>query len=120
MKRLVTLLFGLLVGLLFSSGVYALPIEGSSTGVFSSVVGPTTWVTGLGTSTLTTGQQADSVGRNSWSFTGQSFSTDTETIFKLGTLSYFNGTTFTGTDITGFDLTTALNFTIPDIGEVGS
>jgi hypothetical protein len=119
MKNLITLISCILAANLFAVNSFALPIVGSSSGIFTSVVpnSSSSVYSGLGTNTLTTGDASYwTVGPNQWSFTGQTFNTSTETSFLLGTLMYYNGTTAVGTDINGFDLQTTLNFTNPALG----
>ena len=55
---------------------------------------------------------------NSLSFTGGLFASAFETKFKVGTLSYFNGTTALGSTADSVDLALTLNFTSPALGNV--
>jgi hypothetical protein len=76
-------------------------------------------MTGVGTSTFTWGDSSAFGGPpNKLSFTGDAFSSAFETKFKVGTLSYFNGTTTNGTTADTVDLALALNFTAPALGNV--
>jgi hypothetical protein len=72
-------------------------------------------VTGVGTNNFTWGQGSGTP-PNSMTFVANSFSTTTETPFKIGTLTYFNGTTVSGTTPTTVQLGVNLNFTQPNVG----
>ena len=80
-----------------------------------------TVVSGVGTSTLLSGYTylpGDS--QNAYSFTGDSFNATDNTPFKIGTISYHNGTTHyvngNPTDVYNFDLVVTLVFTAPNVG----
>jgi hypothetical protein len=116
MKRLLTIAIAVVAAVLITTTVHAaIPIAGNTSGVFNSPTGDPGLVdTGVGTSTFTWGDAAGfGTGPNSISFTGAPFSTNTETSFLLGKLTYFNGTTVIGTNATGVDLDATLAFTDP-------
>jgi PEP-CTERM motif len=90
-----TLLFTILFVLAFilSSNVQAVPIAGSSTGVFTNPTGPGGMVTtGTGTNHFTWGTGSPS----SLAFAGTSFSSSTDTEFSFGTNVTLNFTTPSG------------------------
>jgi hypothetical protein len=111
-------------------GLLALPgatfgdaIAGSSSGVFVNPLptGGAISVGGVGTSTFNWGNpDGFGTGPNIMSFTGDPFSTTTETPFKIGTLYYFNGTTETGTVPLTVQLSVGLDFTTPPAGPVNN
>ena len=96
-------------------------IDGTSSGIFVNPVpsGGSIVVTGVNTSTFTWGQ-GDPAPPNSLSFVGSSFSSTTETPFKIGTLTYFNGTTTSGTVPNTVNLSVGLHFTTPPAGTQSS
>nr|WP_156948878.1 choice-of-anchor K domain-containing protein [Bradyrhizobium sp. WSM1417] len=74
-------------------------------------------VTGVGTNAFTYGDSAGfGTGPNSLTFAGVGFSSAFETPFKVGTLTYFNGTTAVGTTPNSIDFNLATNFTNPALG----
>nr|WP_249803765.1 choice-of-anchor K domain-containing protein [Bradyrhizobium zhengyangense] len=76
-------------------------------------------VTGVGTNAFTYGDgNGFGTGPNSLTFAGVGFSTAFETPFKVGTLSYFNGTTAVGTAPDTIDFDLATTFTNPALGLV--
>lgn len=84
---------------------------GSSAGVFLNPVGPATMVTtGTGTSSFTWGNGAPP---SSLSFAGGAFSTPGESLFTVGTLTYYNGAIVAGTQADMVDLYLTLAFTNP-------
>jgi hypothetical protein len=105
----------------FSS--FADPVTGSTGGTW---VNPTPGAapivtTGVGTPTLTWGDpSAGATGPNSVDFTPTSggFDTQTEQAFRVGTITYFNGTTTTGTTPDSIQLALQLDFTAPAIPSV--
>jgi hypothetical protein len=107
MKKFVCVL--VLVGSMFASQVFALPIIGSSSGVFVNPVGNT--YSGVGTSDFYWGTGMPD--RSSLKFAGTSFSTNTDVDFSFGTLTYHNGTIVSGTGADAIDLSTTLNLTTP-------
>lgn len=73
--------------------------------------------TGVGTSAFTWGNGAPP---NSLNFVGASISSNTETAFKVGTITYYNGTTALGTNPDSIELALTLDFTDPSIGLITS
>ena len=102
-----------LVGCCCLSGVaQALPVVGSSTGTFENPTGPGGMVTGgVGTNDFKWGSALTS--QSEMIFTGAPISTSTETLFKLGTLFYHNGTIYADTGADTVDLAVKLNLTSP-------
>jgi hypothetical protein len=94
-------------------------VVGSASGVFVNPVPGTATVTGVGTSSFTYGNGTGfGTGPSALTFGGASFSTNFETPFSLGTLTYFNGTIALGTEATAVDLGLTTNFTNPALGNV--
>jgi hypothetical protein len=99
----------------------AADVEGSTSGVWVNPLPGSATVTGVGTPVFTWG---DSTGfgtpPNQLGFAGNAFASAFETKFKVGTISYFNGTTLLGTTADTVDLSLSLNFTSPALGAVVS
>ena len=100
---------------LISVPALAATVVGSASGVFVNPVPGTATVTGVGTNSFTYGL---STAPSALTFGGASFSTNFETQFSLGTLTYFNGTIVSGTEATAVDLGLTTNFTNPVLGNV--
>jgi len=97
----------------------AADVEGSTSGKWVNPVPGAATVTGVGTSTFTWGDSSAFGGPpNQLGFTGDVFASAFETSFKVGTISYFNGTTALGTTADTVDLALTLNFTAPALGDV--
>ena len=94
----------------------AATVTGTDTGVFVNPVPSSgVTVTGVGTSTFTYGTGSNSL-PNSLSYAAANpISSTTETPFKLGTLTYFNGATLSNTTPDHIDLQIALNLTQPGV-----
>ncbi len=76
---------------------------------------------GVNTSSFTWGNGSVSdVGPSNLTFTGANFSANFGQDFKLGTLSYFNGTVAGNSNLGNIDLTSRLNFVQPGIPAVNS
>jgi hypothetical protein len=103
------------LGIAFSTGAAAVPIAGSTSGIFENPTGPAGMVTtGVGTSTFTWGNGAPfGSPPSSLSFSGTSFSGSTGVPFAVGSITYFNGTIAGGTEANTVDLAIALTFTDP-------
>lgn len=88
-----------------SSGTWGNPNPGTNTAAVFSGVGTNTFKwgdsTGFGTAP------------NQLTFTGNPLSTGIDSLFKVGDLTYFNGTTLRGTDVDSVPLNVALSFTSP-------
>ncbi len=111
LQKLHKLLILPILVLFFTSTLYALPIAGTSSGVFNNPTGPSGMVTtGVGTNTFTWGT---SNAPSSLTFTGDLFSTETDDIFSIGTLSYFNGSIQYNTHAEDVDLNITLSFSTP-------
>jgi len=117
MKKLVAILATLAT--LGSVPAVADDVAGSTSGVFQnnpSPPSPGVVTTGSGTSNYTYGTGFGSL-PNSLSFVGNpSFSSDFNTPFLVGTLTYFNGTTVGGTTPSAVDFVLSTNFTTPSLG----
>ena len=110
------LMFFMSIGiLLFASSSYAIPIAGSSSGIFINPLGPAGMVTtGVGTSSFTWGTSAYwNTGPSSLNFAGNSFSVGTDDVFSFGSLTYFNGTILLGSQADSVDLNVTLSLTTP-------
>ena len=110
-----TLMFFMSLGvLLFASSSYAIPIAGSSSGIFINPLGPVGMVTtGVGTDSFTWGNASWSTGPSSLDFGGISFSVETDDVFSFGSLTYFNGTIAAGSQADSVDLSVTLSLTTP-------
>ncbi|MES2195759.1 MAG: choice-of-anchor K domain-containing protein [Pseudomonadota bacterium] len=120
MKRLIAIAAA--VAALGSAPSIAADVAGSATGTFQNAVGTSGLVTtGLGTSAFTYGDgSAFAAAPSSLTFVGSAFSSALLTPFKVGTLSYFNGTTALGTEASAVDLALHSTFTNPSLGLVNS
>ena len=98
-------------------------VSGSTGGrwVNPSPTGGSIVTTGVGTSTFGWGDGTGfGVGANRLAFAGVGFASITETPFKVGTVTYFNGTTALGTSPDSVQLALDLDFATPAIGHVVS
>jgi hypothetical protein len=100
------------------------PVSGSTTGAWihpDPAASPIA-TTGVGTSTFTWGVAAGTPTPNILGFhaVAGGFSSVTETPFKVGSISYYNGTTESGTTPDSVDLALTLDFTDPAIPAVTS
>lgn len=116
MNRFVRIVTIGLVAILACTVAMADPIAGSTSGVFNNPTGEAgapLYYSPTGLSTFSWGETGFGTSQNSLSFAGTGFNTSTETPFKIGTMTYFNGTTVVGTNATGVDLDVTLAFTVP-------
>ena len=88
-------------------------VSGSASGVFVNPQPAGAVTTGVGTSDLKYGVGFGGSLPNELSFSGSTFAGPFETPFTVGTLSYFNGTTFQGTEPSAVDLAVTIAFTAP-------
>ena len=102
----------------------AAPVSGSTSAAW---VNPNPGVapvvtTGVGTSTFTWGQSTGTTPANSVVFDNSpgTFASVTETPFKVGQVSYFNGTTASGSNPDAVDLALTLHFAQPNLGDIVS
>lgn len=106
-----------LITLVATSAAQAVTFVGSSSGEFGtpdpgSNSNPT--YTGVGTNTFTWGNPFNVTNPpNSLSFAGNTFSAETDSIFKVGDLTYFNGTTTIGTNVDSVPLNVTLETSSP-------
>jgi hypothetical protein len=95
---------------------WAISVAGDSVGTFINPVAgadnPSMNVAGVGTSSFFWGV-GDGTGPSSLNYLNTPFSSVTETPFKIGTLTYYNGTVILGTAADGVDLNLNVNFTLP-------
>lgn len=110
MRKICASLMTIALFLLVASAAQALTIEGSSSGIFTNAEGPASMViNGEDTSTFSWGS-----GSQSWlNYLGESFSTETETVFSVGTLTYHNGAIYANTQADSVDLDITLSLTNP-------
>lgn len=115
MKFCCSLSIAVVAMLLSSTHLYALPIAGTSSGIFTNPAGPSGMiVSGVGTSHFTWGDGSPfGSPPSSLNFTGASFNTETEQVFSFGTLSYFNGTIMAGTEANSVELNVTISLTTP-------
>ncbi|MEN9867220.1 MAG: hypothetical protein RL748_2810 [Pseudomonadota bacterium] len=100
---------------------HAADVIGTSSAVFTNPQPLNTTFSGVNTNSFTWGNPGNfGVGANNLTFTGSNFDVNLNTPFKLGTLSYFNGTTSAGSNASSLDFKTQLNFTQPGIPAVFS
>jgi len=87
--------------------------SGTTTGIFVDPSPSTATVTGVGTSFFTFGSGV-STPSCSLQYTSTAFQDiPVETTFKVGTLTYYNGSIYSGTEANSVALSLALNFTAP-------
>jgi len=115
--------FAAILALSTAAPVFAADVEGTASATFVNPTpsGSPVVVTGVGTSFFTYGDNTGTgTPPNSLSFaaTGSGFASAFETPFKVGTLTYFNGTTGVGTSPDSIDFNLATNFTNPALGLV--
>lgn len=108
--RRIGLVAGACLALAASAG--AIPISGTSSGVFVNPAPGSAVVTGVGTNDFTWGTPFGTP-PNELEFTGTPFAGFTGVPFSFGTLDYFNGTILAGTEATSVDLSVTLTFTTP-------
>jgi hypothetical protein len=100
------------------------PVSGTTTGTWVDATpsAPPIATTGAGTSKFTWGVAAGTPTANVLTFAAVAggFSSVTETPFKVGSISYYNGTTESGTNPDSVDLALTLAFTNPAIPAVTS
>ena len=111
MTRLLSIVSAIVI--VFASNAAALPVAGSSSGIFINPAGPSTMVvTGVGTDHFTWG--IGPVTGPSWlDFDGTPFSVETDQVFSFGSLTFFNGTIYAGTQADAVDLSVTLSLTTP-------
>jgi PEP-CTERM motif len=98
---------------------HAADVIGVSSAVFKNPLATNTTYSGVNTNSFTWGNPGNfGVGANNLTFTGASFDAPLNTAFKLGTLSYFNGTTSLGSNPTSVDFKSRLSFSQPGIPDV--
>lgn len=106
----------------WSAQAQAITIAGSSNGTWinpeAGAENPNPVFSGVGTNIFQWGDpDGFGTGSNELSFSGNSFSTSNDSLFKLGDLTYFNGITSIGTLINSVSLNTLINVTIPSLVE---
>jgi hypothetical protein len=104
---------GIAAGLMISASSFAADVAGTSSATFINPAPAGAVLSGVGTSHFSFGTSEP--GRLDFSPTP--FATAFDSPFKIGTLSYFNGTTFGG-DATSVDLSVKLDFTAPSLPSV--
>ncbi|MGZ5155742.1 MAG: choice-of-anchor K domain-containing protein [Caldimonas sp.] len=119
--RLIRTLTALALGLAALPSVFAQPVDGTTSGQWVNPVpsAPPIVTTRVGTPTFTWGD-ADSFGTgpNSLTFAGGAFAGVLESPFKVGAITYFNGTTVLDSTPDSIDLSLTLNFTTPSLPPV--
>ena len=119
LMKLVKLQSTILGGIAFlslASPSTAQVFSGNSSGIFEEPIPASATFTGVGTNQFTFGIPSSSVDRsNQLTFTGTDFSTETDTPFEVGTLTYFNGITLlAGVDVELIPFTVTLDFISPE------
>lgn len=108
---------------LFAVSAQAADVIGTSSAVFTNPGNPQSSAvySGVNTSSFTWGNGSTyGTGPNNLTFTGANFSANFGQDFKLGTLSYFNGTVAGNSTLGNIDLSSRLNFVQPGIPVVSS
>ncbi|WP_223797482.1 choice-of-anchor K domain-containing protein [Sphingomonas nostoxanthinifaciens] len=95
-------------------------VTGSTSAIFVNPKPGTAVVTGVGTSHFTYGDPIGFSTPNELSFASAAFSSDYETPFKVGTLTYTNGSIAGGTEAASVDVALTLAFATPAIPAVAS
>lgn len=98
---------------------FAADVGGTTTGVFVNPAPASATTTGVGTNVFTWGVGSGSA-PSKLSFAGGAFSSDFETQFKVGSLSYFNGTISSNSGADSVNLSLKLDFTQPALGLIAS
>ncbi|MCC5626570.1 choice-of-anchor K domain-containing protein [Nostoc sp. CHAB 5715] len=121
---------GATIALGFSDQADALTFSGISTGTWeeptpgSTNINPNPIYTGVGNNTFTWGDAnvclpspnptgCTITGSNKLTLTGNSFSTDINSVFKIADLTYFNGTVVKGTSVENVPLNLNVSFSAP-------
>jgi hypothetical protein len=104
----------------FSGQAKAITIAGSSSGTWinpeAGPDNPYPVFSGVGTNIFQWGDpNGFETGSNELSFSGNSFSTTNDSLFKLGDLTYFNGTTLEGSQVDSVSLETTVSITVPSL-----
>ena len=102
---------------------HATPVLGTSTGTWvdPNPSGAPIVTTGVGTSNFTWGDSSGlGQGDNTLNFSGLGFASNTETAFKIGSITYHNGATEAGTTPNTVQLALKLDFTTPSLGNIVS
>lgn len=102
--------------LLFSSTAFAsvVTVGGSSSGIFTNPVEQSnSWYSGVGTNLFLYGKGPYKIGGTSGLlYKGDYFEVkDPSEKFKIGTLKFFNGTSYVGTSVDAVDLEVSIDFT---------
>jgi hypothetical protein len=116
-------LFAVAAVSLFALSAQAADVIGTSGATFTHAANLDSGAvfSGVNTSSFTWGNgSVANVGPNNLTFTGANFSANFGQDFKLGTLSYFNGTTALNSNLKNIDLRSNLNFVQPGIPSVAS
>ena len=106
-----------------ASAVYeTIFFAGGSSGLFKNPAGDSGLVTnlrdGLANQLFTWGTPANDKGANYLNFTGKTFmDIAPDELFELGTLTYFNGSTYAGTNASSVQLSITLNLSTPNVVE---
>lgn len=104
------------VASLFAINAHAANVVGASSVTFThpGLLDSNAVYAGVNTRSFTWGDgSVANVGSNNLTFTGTNFSSPFNTPFKLGTLTYFNGTTALNSNLKQIDLTSRLTFSQP-------
>ncbi|HEY9651653.1 MAG TPA: choice-of-anchor K domain-containing protein [Coleofasciculaceae cyanobacterium] len=108
-----------LVSLTLSSNAQAQTFAGNSSGTWGDPnpgANTSPQFSGVGTNTFTWGDpNGFGVGANQLIFNGNTFSAGIDTLFQVGDLTYFNGTTTIGTTVASVPLNVQLAFATPSV-----
>jgi hypothetical protein len=104
----------------FSVQAAPLKVTGTTSATFNNPTAGSTH-SGVSSNKFTWGNPSNfGVGANKLTFKGASFSSVLNTPFKIGSLTYFNGTTTAGSNATSVDLNTVFKFKLPGATSVSS
>jgi hypothetical protein len=116
-KRHITTIISSSIGLTLAlaSTAKAIDFSGTTSATWStpSPNNAVTQFSGVGTNTFVTGQSANSLPANTLTFTGNTFTTALDSLFKIGDLSYYNGVTLSGSDVNTVPLQIQLGLSNP-------
>lgn len=120
MKSLLRIALACAALVTFAAQAAPLKVTGSASATFNNPTPGSTY-SGAGTNKFTWGNPSNfGVGANKLTFKGASFSSVLNTPFKIGSLSYFNGTTAAGSNATSVDLSSVFKFKLPDAANVSA
>jgi hypothetical protein len=120
MKSLLRIALACAAIVTFSAQAAPLKVSGSTSATFNNPTAGST-NSGAGTSKFTWGKPSSIFQQaNKLTFEGKSFDSVLNTPFKIGSLTYFNGTTTAGSNASSVDLNAVFKFNLPGTASVSS